>query len=324
MDLSISLVRSMKRILTLSILFVSIFLMSACNGNAYHECTPIYVFDTVVNMVFYQDGYEECYKNIKTKLNEISRDTNDFSSNDKNNSVYDLNISRELLVSETLKDIIVYADGFVSETEGYFNPYMGRLNHKWKDAINENKVLSQDEIDNELNIISATSVEVDGNKVKINGEGNIDLGGVVKGYALEWTKKYLDENNITKYYLDFGSSSIYIGDYEQQVLLKNPYNSGYYSKYKTKNVGIASSSGEHQNIVIDGVRYHHLINPFTGYPSNYYEAISVVGNKDNGALDAYSTAIFSMDDEKSTKFASSKGIELHKLYKDGTASHLVY
>lgn len=310
----------MKRILTISLFFVLTFLMTSCNTNKYYECVPINVFDTYANIVFYQDGYEDSYNAIKRKLNEISRDTNDFSSNGTNNSVYDLNIKRELEVSDTLKDIIVYSNNLISDTDGYFNPYMGRLNHKWKDAIKEKRILSKDEIDNELNIINNTSIEINGNLVKINGDGNIDLGGVVKGYALEWTRKYLNDHNITKYYLDYGSSSVYIGDISINVKITKPYESGYMESFDAINMGIATSNGKHQNMMIDGVRYHHLINPFTGYPSNNYDSISVIGNIDNGLLDAYSTAIFSMEESKAIEFAKNKELDLI-LYKNGISTY---
>ena len=311
--------RRMKRILKLSLLLLCFIVLSSCNKVVY-ENYPIYVFDTVVSLTFYQNGYEKHVNIIKNKLNSISKETNDFQTNSSHNSIYDLNEKRELEVSDDLINIINYSNRLMEETEGYFNPYMGRLNHKWKDAIKNNKILNEDEILLELDIIKSTSVEINSNTIKIIGEGNIDLGGIVKGYALEWTKNYLDENNITKYLLDFGSSSIYLGDYEQYVQLSKPYEAGYIERFKTLNMGIASSSGKHQNAMIDGVRYHHLINPFTGYPSNIYDAISVIGNIDNGILDAYSTAIFSMDENKAKEFIKNKNIEL-VTYKNGNTKH---
>lgn len=300
----------MKKLLTISILILSSLFFVSCSSKKAYEYGPIYVFDTVVTMVFYEDNCEEHYKKIKTKLNEISRDTNDFSSNETKTSIYDLNEKREITASDTQIDIINKAVNLINDTDGYFNPFMGRLTHKWKEVIAKSEVLSKDIIDSELEIINNTSVTITGSKVTLNGNGNIDLGGIVKGYALEYIRTYLKDNNITKYYVDCGSSSIYIGDSTTSVAFSNPYRSNYIKVLSLDNIGVATSNGKHQNVVIDGVRYHHLINPKTGYPSNNYDTISLLGKIDNTLLDAYSTAVFSMSAEDGKSFAKSKGIDL--------------
>ncbi len=300
----------MKKLLTISILILSSLFFVSCSSKKAYEYGPIYVFDTVVTMVFYEDNCEEHYKKIKTKLNEISRDTNDFSSNETKTSIYDLNEKREINASDTQIDIINKAVNLINDTNGYFNPFMGRLTHKWKEAISKSEVLSKDIIDSELEIINNTSVTITGSKVTLNGNGNIDLGGIVKGYALEYIRTYLSSNNITKYYVDCGSSSIYIGDNSASVAFSNPYRSNYIKVLSLDNIGVATSNGKHQNVVIDGVRYHHLINPKTGYPSNNYDTISLLGKIDNTLLDAYSTSVFSMSAEDGKSFAKSKGINL--------------
>ena len=300
----------MKKLITLSLFILSTLLFASCSSNKAYEYGPIYVFDTVVTIVFYEDNCEEHYENIKNKINEISRDTNDFSSNSSNNSIYDLNIKRELELSDTLVELINKSINIINESNGYFNPFMGRLTHKWKEAISSKTVLSNDVITSEVEIINSTSVEISGNKVKIIGEGNIDLGGIVKGYALEWMRKYLNDNKITKYYIDCGSSSIYIGDYKTSVAFSNPYGSYYIKVLSLDNMGVATSNGKHQNVVIDGVRYHHLINPKTGYPSNNYDTLSVIGKIDNTLLDAYSTALFSMNETDAINFCKNKNLDL--------------
>ena len=300
----------MKKLLTISLLILSSLLFISCNNKKTYEYGPIYAFDTIVTIVFYEDNCEEYYKEIKNKINEISRDTNDFSSNSNNTSIYDLNIKREIEGTNLLVDILNKSINLISKTNGYFNPYMGRLTHKWKDAIKAKKVLQKDIIDSELEIINNTSVTITNNNIKINGDGNIDLGGIVKGYALEWIRGYLKENNISKYYVDCGSSSIYIGNINVNVAISNPYGSGYIKNHYYSNLGLATSNGKHQNVVIDGVRYHHLINPKTGYPSNNYDTISLLGNIDNALLDAYSTALFSMNIDEASSFAKNNNIDL--------------
>lgn len=307
-----------RKVLILSLFLSLLFTLLSC-GNTAYNFSPIYVFDTTVDIIMYKNNNEytlskenadKLYNDIKKEINELSRLTNDFSSNDTNTSIYDLNKNRSIETNAKLIDIIKYSVNLIEDTDGYFNPFMGRLNHLWKDCINNNKIPSDEEIKKELDIIKNTSVKIEGNNVTIIGDGNIDLGGLVKGYALEWIRKYLNNNKVDKYIIDCGTSSIYIGDKEANVSITKPYKSGYIKKLNIKNLGVATSNGKYQNIVIDGVRYHHLINPFTGYPSNEYDSLSIIGSIDNGLMDAYSTAMFSMNSSKAIEFSKKKDIDL--------------
>ncbi len=319
-----------KKALILSLFTSLIFILLSCGNNLY-SFGPIYVFDTTVNVIMYEnnDDYildkenaKNHYNEIKKKLNEINRITNDFESNENNTSIYDLNLKRTLEVSDELVKIIKSSIDLIEDTNGYYNPFMGRLNHMWKESINNKTIPSDENIKNELEIIKNTNITIDKNKVTINGDGNIDLGGMVKGYALEWIRNYLDSNKVTKYVIDCGSSSIYIGNINTKVSITEPYKNGYIRELETMNNGVATSSGKYQNIVIDGKRYHHLLNPFTGYPSDIWESVSIIGNIDNMLLDAYSTAIFSMNANDAYSFAKKKNIEII-LYNNGLITEVV-
>ena len=131
----------MKKIIYIFITLLMLISLAACNSEVTYECTPISVFDTVVTMVFYDDAnYKTYYNDIKAKFNEINRISDDFNINTDKNNVYVLNDKREV-ESSLLKDMLTKAIELKDETNGYFNPFIGRLTHKWKDAIKNNNVI---------------------------------------------------------------------------------------------------------------------------------------------------------------------------------------
>lgn len=320
----------MKRILIISFIISCLFILVSCNKETVYNFSPIAVFETTVFVSFNEDNGDyklskedanNYYNEIKKELNELNRITDNFSSNENNTSIYDLNEKRSIEVSDKLIDVINYSVKLIEDTNGYFNPFMGKVNKVWKDFINDKdqKELPNDDLIKELiNEVNNTSVSIKDNLVTINGNGDIDLGGVVKGYALEWIRSYLDSKNVKNYLIQCSASSIYVSGIEKTVAISKPYNSGYVKNVTIKNQGIATSSGEYQNKVIDGRRYHHLINPFTGYPGDLYESISVIGDIDNGLLDAYSTAIFNMEYDDIVKFAKDKNLNI--IIYDGNES----
>ena len=304
----------MKKIIYIFITILMLISLAACNSEVTYECTPISVFDTVVTMVFYDDAnYKTYYNDIKAKFNEINRISDDFNINTDKNNVYVLNDKREV-ESGLLKDMLTKAIELKDETNGYFNPFIGRLTHKWKDAIKNNNVLSSTEIEEELSLMNNTTISFDGDIIKLEGQGNIDLGAFAKGYALEWAKNYLEEKNVDKYYINCGSSSIYVANKELNISLSKPYSNDSILDFKASNIGIATSSPKYQYSVIEGEKYHHLINPFTGYPSNIYDSVNVIGNN-NMKNDIYSTAFFSMSVDDVKEYVKDKDINVI-LYKD--------
>ena len=304
----------MKKIIYIFITILMLISLAACNSEVTYECTPISVFDTVVTMVFYDDAnYKTYYNDIKAKFNEINRISDDFNINTDKNNVYVLNDKREV-ESSLLKDMLTKVLELKEETNGYFNPFIGRLTHKWKDAIKNNNVLSSTEIEEELSLMNNTTISFDGDIIKLEGQGNIDLGAFAKGYALEWAKNYLEEKKVDKYYINCGSSSIYVANKELNISLSKPYSNDSILDFKASNIGIATSSPKYQYSVINGEKYHHLINPFTGYPSNIYDSVNVIGNN-NMKNDIYSTAFFSMSVDDVKEFVKDKDINVI-LYKD--------
>jgi thiamine biosynthesis lipoprotein len=82
------------------------------------------------------------------------------------------------------------------------------------------------------------------------------------------------------------------------------------------------SSGIYERFFIqDGIRYHHILNPFTGYPvSNHLYSVTVVTNQSIEA-DALSTTLFSLGLEKGLVFAESlEDVEAFFI----TDEHLIY
>lgn len=84
--------------------------------------------------------------------------------------------------------------------------------------------------------------------------------------------------------------------------------------FNIKDQAVVTSSPQQQHVYIDGEMYHHLLNPFTGRPVDIDEAgkdsVTIVGGH-SGMLDAYSTALFSMNLDEAKKFVKDKNLEVY-------------
>jgi len=133
---------------------------------------------------------------------------------------------------------------------------------------------------------------------------SIDLGSIVKGYAANKIRDFLQEKGITRAVINVAGNIITMGynhykgeDKEWKINVQTPYESygetntfGYF--LKTDATAVTSGSYERFILSEDGKEYHHILDPRTGYPSDSdLLSISII-TTDSMVADALSTATF--------------------------------
>ena len=224
------------------------------------------------------------------------------------NNIYTINQTNEFVeVDSHLISLLQEAILLQEETNGYFNILVGEVSNIYKELIKTSDLSLLNGIEDKVNDINNSSIEIVGNNVKRVGNATIDLGGIAKGYALKEVEKVLREYGITTYLINAGYSSILLGSKngkDYKVGLR-------YTKdtiLNLQNMVVTTSSIEEQKVVIDGNVYHHLVNPKTGYCENKYSTIYLIGS-DASRLDAYSTAFFNMNLEDIKHLCEAKNIK---------------
>ncbi len=254
-----------------------IVLLTSCSSNTSPVESKIFPFDTYVETFLY-DGNKSNLTDIENIINLYDKLADNYRARDINN-VYTLNTTNDTVqVDEGLYKMLQKAYSVNKEGAEYYNPLCGSLAKKWKEALEATTVLSQDVISNELAKIATSDLTfLDNFIVKRSGEGEIDLGGMAKGYTLDVVKSYLDENNLKQYLINAGSSSILLGEKKSKdglfkVGLKDVDN----AYLKVKNCFVSTSGVSEQFVEIDGVKYSHIVNPLNGKANYEYDAVVVI------------------------------------------------
>ena len=163
-------------------------------------------------------------------------------------------------------------------------------------------------------------------------ELTLDLGAIAKGYTVEIVASWLLTSDMPSYIISAGGNvragaAPQDGRARWSVGIQDPDDALFTTANGIKDVIFLSdlsvvSSGDYQRYyVVDGVRYHHIIDPDTLYPSAYVRQTTVV-TADSGYADALSTCLFLLPYEDARALVDSlEGVEAYWVLNDGSVQY---
>ena len=151
----------------------------------------------------------------------------------------------------------------------------------------------------------------------------LDFGGFAKGYAVERIAEELSASGEVHALISVGGNLRSIGSrpdgqpWQVGVLDPRGKNGETLDHYALEQGALVTSGIYERYFTVEGVRYHHIIDPVTLYPSKPYVSISVSA-LDSGLADALSTALFGKSVDEGKKLAESFGVSVLWLMADGS------
>ena len=255
-----------------------LFSLASCTVNKEIHRWNFY-FDTYCDYKLFEGDVNNVI-DIDDILSKIDKLTDNFNNRDLTNIYIVNNLENNVEIEPELYEILKLSFSEDLSSLNYFNPFIGSLSKKWKEALNKGEILADSVIEEELVKMASSSLEfVNENTVKRNGDAQIDLGAVAKGYALDKIKEYLDQKEIKKYIVDLGSSSILLGEKQNDEYFTVKISNLDNAYLMLKNCVVSTSSYERQKVEIDGQIYSHIINPKTGSAKNENDAVIVISEK---------------------------------------------
>ena len=162
----------------------------------------------------------------------------------------------------------------------------------------------------------------------VDPDMKLDVGAVAKGYATEIVARTLLSGDMNSFIISAGGN-VRLGNPPLDgrkgwgVGIQDPDGAVFGLSDIVETLFLANASvvtsGDYQRFyTVDGVNYHHLIDPDTLMPGTHFRSVSVI-TEDSGFADMLSTAAFLMPYEESRAFIESlDGVEAIWLFPDGT------
>ena len=209
---------------------------------------------------------------------------------------------------------------------GRFDITVAPATELWNFTDNEEKTLpNPDELAAAVKHIDYHCVNVDGNTVTLaDPEARIDLGGIAKGYISDRLKEYLENEGVEHGLIDLGGNMLTLdGRYDGtnfRIGLQEPFaDTGTAMAVVSVNDKSVVTSGDYERYFEkDGVIYHHILDPDTGYPvQNDLDQVTIISDQSVDG-DALSTTCFAMGLEDGLQLIRSlDGVEAVFVTKDG-------
>ena len=293
----------------ITIIFLLLLILVACGHvHKVKETKTLIALDTIINIETYGKNAKPALKEVEAKIFEIEEE---LSRTLKTSDLFLLNTKKTLENPKPeLIELLEKANDYYELTDHAFDITIATIADLWGFTKSEHQVPNKDIIEANLVNVGPKHIHIEDHKISLDAGTKLDLGGIAKGLLAKETKTIYDKYKLQSAFVNLGGDILVYGykdnNDDWSVGIQNPYSANdtnSLSAILSLHDAYIFTSGNYQRYFeVDGVRYHHIIDPKTGYPANNnLLSVSIITNlEDDNAImaDALSTALFVMGQEE--------------------------
>lgn len=331
----------MKRTATLILLLV---LLCGCTaapakpddtGLNRYEATFLTLFDTVTTIVGYAETEEaftdtaQVFHDELLEYHQLYDIYNEYEGINNIKTINDHGWEHPIKVDQRIIDLLLFSKELYTQTEGRVNIAMGSVLRLWHDAretgiadpsraaLPDQAALEQAAAHTDIDSIQ---IDVEESTVFLSDpEVKLDVGAIAKGYAVEQVCR----NTPSGLLISVGGNVCPTGPKPESgqpwvVGIQDPEDpEQYLHTIYVEDVSVVTSGDYQRYFTVDGVPYHHIIDPDTNYPAGYWRSVTILCG-DSGVADALSTALFTLPQEEGQALLDAFQAEAMWVRQDGT------
>ena len=293
------------------VICLMICLMTPLTGCTRREEQPMsrmtYALSTEITISIYDSNDQ----NLITKCFELCGEYDRLlSRTNEESEIAQLNKLGSCEVSDETLEVIKKGLYYSELSGGAFDITIEPVSSLWDFMAEEPKLPDPDEVRNNLKRIDYTKVKIDGRRVTLQEGMGLDLGGLAKGYIADRLKEYLLSQGVKRAIINLGGNVLCIGKKSDNadftIGIQNPQNPASIKGTVQVNDKSVVTSGTYQRtFTVDGVSYHHILNPETGYPyDNGISSVTIICDESVDG-DGLSTTCFALGIEEGCRLVES-------------------
>lgn len=217
-------------------------------------------------------------------------------------------------VNEELRAILTRAIAYGDKTSGAFDVTWRGMGNIWRydDAFH---VPSQQDVDRARRNVDYRQLRIDAQHAGLAREGMaIGLGGIAKGYAVDRAAQLLRKAGFSNSLVAGAGDILASGTKDGvpwRVGIQDPRadRGTMLGALEVSNAAVSTSGDYERFRMVGGVRYHHIIDPRTGWPARESITVSVQAPSSEQA-DVLATAIFILGPKEGLALAQREGVDV--------------
>ena len=285
-----------------------------------------YMMGTIIQLKVYGENAQIAVEKSEKRIKEIE---DKMSVNIKTSEISQLNakagISGQKLSPDTYS-VIQKAIKYSKLSGGALDITIEPIVKLWGIGTEKERVPSKSEISEKLKLVNDNDIILDdkNSTVKLKGVNQaIDLGAIAKGYTADEVKKILLENKVKSALINLGGNVYAVGSKidgtDWTIGIQNPLSTRgeYLGTVSFSDKSVVTSGNYERYFIKDGIRYHHIFDPTTGYPAEKGLISTTIVSNTSIDGDALSTSTYILGLDKGMKLVESiKGVEAIFITKD--------
>ncbi len=288
-------------LLILAAFFPLFLICCSRNSTETYSAFTFFTMDTMVE-VTYRGQSNSLEQSIQSEFERIYQA---YTPSSKDNLLSEINASdgQPVPVDPETVHLIHEAIQISMWTQGTFDISVQPLLRLWGFNFDQKKVTipGEDELLKALSSVGYQKIQLSEHSVTLPVGGGIDLGGIAKGYAVDRAADIFFRHGVEDFLINAGgdlrAGGLNSRGTEWVIGIQHPRSEGLITTTTLKNRALVTS-GDYQRFVdIDGVRYHHILDPQTGLPFRIWTSMTVTAPSCMTA-DALATGLFGMTEEE--------------------------
>ena len=262
--------------------------------------SDVFAMDTYMTLTAYGENAQEA---VEAGIAEIQRLDDLLSTGKDTSEVAQINANGSGVLSEDTDYLVKRALDIYQSTNGAFDISIYPVMQLWGFTTGNFAVPSESDLAAKLALVDAGKItlsEENGQTSISLPEGmEIDLGGIAKGYTSGRVMDVMKSYGIKSAVINLGGNAHVLGNKtdgsQWKVGIQDPEDeNGYLGGVSVTDKAIITSGGYERYFVDEatGVKYHHIIDPKTGYSANNGLISVTIVSADSTLADGLSTSLF--------------------------------
>ena len=301
--------RTLAGLSGLVIVFVTVFAIVRLGGVPRFTETTDYLMDTVVTVKVYAPPSvhtDDIIARAFTEAKRLESLMTPLTGGGELNRINDGEPDTWWVIDPELEEVLLRARYFFELTDGAFDPTIAAVKWLW-DFEGEAHLPATDDIERALTTVGFENIKIGGDSVNTGTSGTkLDLGGIAKGYIVDRMVAILREGGVIGCLVNAGGD-IYTfgrkaGGDDWVIGFRHPRTDESIA-LEAMPLPAVATSGDYERYFMDGgKRYHHILDPGTGYPADGCVSVTVWTATAMDA-DALATGLFVLGHERGIALA---------------------